>query len=229
MRLFCLMLVLLYLNAGEFEENLELRNDFEEDLKEKSKQNLEKEYFNIFGTTMLKSNPDSNNLSLENSSSIFEGKSNSLMFQKQSILGENSQEYEGALLYRYNKNDFNLGLSSTMSMSAARANLGGEFEYRDFFRAYTRYAQDEADYLEQNWGFAFLNFNFDLSKDYQGQNYKFIYKPYGNAFRINFTHRNFNENFDSNSILFGFDFNFREDFSKQFFRKDFQNIYDFLK
>lgn len=217
--IFCIIFILLCLNA----------NDFEKTLKNQSEQNSEKEYNNEFGKTLLKSDPNANNLSIDNLTPLYENKSNFLFFQKQSTLNNNNQEYQSALIYHYKKDSFSLGFHSSINGKNFNPNLRSELIYKDYFKAYTQYTQNDENDLQQSLGFMVLNLNFDLSKDNQGENYGFSYKPYGNAFSINLNHKNFNENIDSNSVLFGFDFNFNENFSKQLFRKDIQNNYDFLQ
>ena len=114
--IFCIIFILLCLNA----------NDFEKTLKNQSEQNSEKEYNNEFGKTLLKSDPNANNLSIDNLTPLYENKSNFLFFQKQSTLNNNNQEYQSALIYHYKKDNFSLGFHSSINGKNFNPNLRSE-------------------------------------------------------------------------------------------------------
>lgn len=182
------------------------------------------------------------NVQIKNLNSLYEGENNSLLFQKEFYAAQDSYNYSGGLINRYEKDDFLLGLNGFIDGKKEQKeskSFGAEIGYYQFIKAYSNYyIPNEADENLQ-LGVSFViptysAFIFDISKDSEKTNYQVSYSPYS-VFSLKLLHRDFKakETTDDTVLQVGFSFNFDKSFLKQLKKKDNAlqevNRYDFLQ
>lgn len=182
------------------------------------------------------------NARIKNLNSLYEGENNSLLFQKEFFIAENDYNYSGGLINRYETENFLLGVNGFIDKQKEQKDIksfGVELAYSNLIKAYSNYCiPNEADnnlYLGVSFIIpTYTALIFDISKDNDKINYQISYSPY-KVFSLNLLHRDYStpENIDDTVIQIGFKFNFKEDFLKQFKKKDNTlkeiNRYDFLQ
>ncbi|HEC1844426.1 TPA: inverse autotransporter beta domain-containing protein [Campylobacter coli] len=182
------------------------------------------------------------NVQIKNLNSLYEGENNSLLFQKEFYATQDSYNYSGGLINRYEKDDFLLGINGFIDGQKEQKkskSFGAELGYYQFVKAYGNYyVPNEADENLQ-FGVSFTipsysAFIFDISKDSEKINYQVSYSPYS-VLSLKILRRDFsaNEAIDDTVLQVGFSFNFNESFVKQLRKKDNAlqevNRYDFLQ
>ncbi|VUA74343.1 Putative periplasmic protein [Campylobacter coli] len=181
-------------------------------------------------------------MQIKNLNSLYEGENNSLLFQKEFYATQDSYNYSGGLINRYEKDDFLLGINGFIDGQKEQKeskSFGAELGYYQFVKAYSNYyVPNEADENLQ-FGVSFTipsysAFIFDISKDSEKINYQVSYSPYS-VLSLKILRRDFsaNEAIDDTVLQVGFSFNFNESFVKQLRKKDNAlqevNRYDFLQ
>ncbi|MBM0636681.1 inverse autotransporter beta domain-containing protein [Campylobacter sp. VicNov18] len=218
------------------EENIDLQSTFDN--------LLSKVLENNNGIDKTDGNLDfeNENAQVKNLNSLYEWENNSLLFQKELFIDQSNYNYSGGLINRYEKDDFLFGVNGFIDKQKEQKDtksFGAEFGYSNFIKAYSNYyIPNEAEKnLQLGVSFvipAYTAFAFDISKDNDKINYQMSYSPYS-VFSLNLLHRDYNarESIDDTVVRLGFSFNFKEDFLKQFRKKDNAlkeiNRYDFLQ
>ncbi|EKI8262071.1 inverse autotransporter beta domain-containing protein [Campylobacter coli] len=182
------------------------------------------------------------NVQIKNLNSLYEGENNSLLFQKEFYATQDSYNYSGGLINRYEKDDFLLGINGFIDGQKEQKeskSFGAELGYYQFVKAYSNYYIPNEAEKNLQLGMSFViptytAFAFDISKDNDKTNYQVSYSPYS-VFSLNLLRRDYSarETVDDTVVQVGFSFNFNESFLKQFRKKDNTleevNRYDFLQ
>lgn len=185
---------------------------------------------------------ENENFQMKNLTSLYEGENDSLLFQKEIFVSQESYNYSGGLINRYSYDDFLLGVNGFIDKQKEEhsdsASFGSELGYANILKAYTNYYMPEEAQrnLQLGLSFAVPNYKaliFDISKDNEKTNYQISYKPY-NVFSLNLLRKNYKaDQEDETAIQLGFNFNLRENFFKQFKKTDNTleeiNRYDFFQ
>ena len=182
------------------------------------------------------------NIQLKNLKSLYEGENNSLLFQRELFLTQNSYNYSAALVHRYEKDNILFGVNSFFDKQSEQKDdksFGAEFAYTHFMKAYSNYYMPNLAKNNLHFGVSFVipaynAFTFDVSKDSDKVSYKSSYSPYS-VLSFDVMHRDYttNETLNDTLVQIGFSFNFNESFFKQLKKKENAleevNRYDFLQ
>ncbi|MCX2682427.1 inverse autotransporter beta domain-containing protein [Campylobacter sp. MIT 21-1685] len=210
-----------------------------------------KKYFNsIIANTLESENgidqSDSNvdfenkNIQIKNLKSLYEGENNSLFFQRELFVAQDTYNYSIGLVDRYEKDQFIFGINSFIDKrkeNNENKSIGSEFVYSRYIKIYSNYyiPKEEDRILQFGINFIFpqyRSFIFGVSSDNQKTNYKISYSPY-DVFSLVLLHRNFKQHDDDSAIEIGFHFKLDSNFIRQFKSKDNSleevDRYDFLQ
>ena len=183
------------------------------------------------------------NFQMKNLTSIYESENNSLLFQKEIFVSQESYNYSGGLINRYTHEDFLLGVNGFIDKqkeeNSDSSSFGGEFGYADMLKAYANYyiPQDESveNNLQLGLSFAVPTYDsviFDISEDNEKTNYQISYKPY-EVLNFNLLRSVDRQNESQGAIRMGFNFSLNESFFKQLKKSENKleeiNRYDFFQ
>lgn len=232
-------------DSNVVKQNFDIYNEevnFEEALNGLLSDTLEN--YNAIDYTEGNLNFENQNIQIRSLKSLFESENHSLLLQNELYATQDTYDYFGGLVHRYEKDDFLLGLNGfTLKEMEQKQNLilGTEFIYDDFVKAYTNYYDiDESDEnLQFGLSFAtpkFQPFLFDISKETgknnEKTNYQFSYTPY-DIVALSVAYENSNEVQNTTAVYLKFNFNFNEKLKNQLKLKEklLQGIkrYDFLQ
>lgn len=183
------------------------------------------------------------NFQMKNLTSLYEGENDSLLFQKEIFVSQESYNYSGGLINRYMHENFLFGVNGFIDKhkeeNSDSSSWGGEFGYADTLKAYTNYymPQDQSADNNLQLGLSFIvpsykSVFFDVSRDNEKINYQITYKPY-RVLNFNFLQSQYKESGSQNAVRVGFNFSLNESFLEQLKEDESKfeeiNRYDFFQ